>query len=491
MSEKRKIEWKSDRIDHYLLASLENLKMDFMKMAIENLSYIDLDKTNLSESIKYNNYIVPGDFPGMPSDVSVGATAILMCSFGQFPVPKEILDYVMYALETGAINERNLPNNEDIYETGREMVMTLMKKGFNYYSACAIAGATFVESHWNVHAANMMELNNGGVGGTGGWSGCGEGLFGLTFWRQKDAIMKKLLLPGLVNVSKAEYEKARHKHLCDCTEEEWVDILKTFLEISAINHHEILTNEDVPEDDETRTQILCSSYLFKAAPGLSSKFDNVKTVTENYMRTHIRLSHNKNYQAYNGFAFQIYVSMLLDKYINNGVFDENDLYDFEFDNNIRSNSQKDESYEKMNGGTVSKDILDDELFKRSSKIWDIKKACQFINDNAKMSSTHYCAKAVRQAIEAGGINTAKRPNIAWKYIYYLPTIGFKHIKTVKKNDPSYVPEPGDIAVYMKNNNPDVPGHICMWTGKSWCSDFKQRNMIVYRGTNEAEIFRFV
>ena len=97
------------------------------------------------------------------------------------------------------------------------------------------------------------------------------------------------------------------------------------------------------------------------------------------------------------------------------------------------------------------------------------------------------------AIEAGGIKTTGRPNWAWKYINYLPSIGFKYIAKVNRADigTNYKPEPGDIAVYQKGNNPDVPGHICMYTGKEWCSDFNQKNPIVYSSTKEAYIFRFV
>jgi hypothetical protein len=51
------------------------------------------------------------------------------------------------------------------------------------------------------------------------------------------------------------------------------------------------------------------------------------------------------------------------------------------------------------------------------------------------------------AIEKGGISTNGRPRWAWKYINYLPTIGFKHILHHVRGKTEYVPMAGDIAVY--------------------------------------------
>ena len=131
------------------------------------------------------------------------------------------------------------------------------------------------------------------------------------------------------------------------------------------------------------------------------------------------------------------------------------------------------------------------LFAKNPRGWDIKKACEWLHSKSQMTSQHACAKYVRMAIEAGGISTAGRPSWAWKYIDYLPNIGFEFIgKITRDKMNSFSPQPGDIAVYQKNGNPSVPGHICMWTGVEWASDFKQRNMIVYKNTNDAYLFRF-
>lgn len=169
-------------------------------------------------------------------------------------------------------------------------------------------------------------------------------------------------------------------------------------------------------------------------------------------------------------------------------------------------------------GDLNTAPLDPATFTKNPNGWDLRKACEWLHQVAKSSSQHICATYVRAAIDVGfhtdpgkvtntqfgkpsytgsqGQSTDRfnkqrrgRPGWAWEYISYLPTIGFKCIGKVSKNS-NFTPEPGDIAVYQKGSNPNVPGHICMWTGAEWASDFKQRNMIVYQSTPEAYIFRF-
>lgn len=144
--------------------------------------------------------------------------------------------------------------------------------------------------------------------------------------------------------------------------------------------------------------------------------------------------------------------------------------------------------------------LSPEAFKRNVDGYNIRSACEWLHSHSGRSSQHACAKFVRSAIDVGfGTNPnsnsytgAKgRPNWAWKYINFLPKIGFKFIGKISRNQQaSFRPEPGDIAVYQNAGNPNVPGHICMWTSAGWESDFKQNNMIVYSRTNEAYVFRF-
>lgn len=123
--------------------------------------------------------------------------------------------------------------------------------------------------------------------------------------------------------------------------------------------------------------------------------------------------------------------------------------------------------------------------------WDCKKALEWLTKNASASSLGKCARYVRTAIEAGGISTEGRPNSAYQYADFLPKIGFNLIHKVtgkaKQRDWSNVnAKPGDIAVMNHGKH----GHICMWNGKQWVSDFRQNNMWVYSGDGECSIFRY-
>ena len=114
---------------------------------------------------------------------------------------------------------------------------------------------------------------------------------------------------------------------------------------------------------------------------------------------------------------------------------------------------------------------------------------------ARPSSIGSCAMYVRLAMEAGGLNTSTRPDWAWKYIQWLPSQGWGLVAkcSTKQEQLNFVPKPGDIAVYQKPGyGTSKPGHICMWSGTKWISDFVQNSMFVYNslGISDVYIFRY-
>lgn len=107
------------------------------------------------------------------------------------------------------------------------------------------------------------------------------------------------------------------------------------------------------------------------------------------------------------------------------------------------------------------------------------------------SSKGACAKSVRMFLEAGGMNTAGRPGSACQYKYWLPSKGFQLIARVNgvANQDAWTKtnaRPGDIAVMDHGQH----GHICLWNGQAWCSDFVQRKAWPYPGDGTIYIFRF-
>lgn len=123
--------------------------------------------------------------------------------------------------------------------------------------------------------------------------------------------------------------------------------------------------------------------------------------------------------------------------------------------------------------------------------WNLYAAVDYLIKHAAPKSQHQCAKYVRLAIEAGGISTAGRPVSAYQYKDFLPKIGFKAIGSIsgKNSQDKWTKNnarKGDIAVMDHGEH----GHICMFSGYQWISDFKQNHMWVYGGDGTCYIFRF-
>lgn len=119
--------------------------------------------------------------------------------------------------------------------------------------------------------------------------------------------------------------------------------------------------------------------------------------------------------------------------------------------------------------------------------YDVDKAAEYVTMNAEGKSVGLCARYVRLAIEAGGCPTYLHPEAADGYDVFLAKLGFDEVEKA-----GYTPLRGDIVV-IKATGSHINGHIAMYNGKRWVSDFAQRDMFgssYYRrkGT-EYHIFR--
>ena len=103
--------------------------------------------------------------------------------------------------------------------------------------------------------------------------------------------------------------------------------------------------------------------------------------------------------------------------------------------------------------------------------WCPDKAAEYATEKAEKKSVGMCALYVRKAIIAGGIPLYVGGD-AWSYKYMLPILNFHQVGK------ETVLEVGDIAVFQPIGGRKY-GHIAIWNGKQWVSDFKQRNLIVH------------
>lgn len=100
-------------------------------------------------------------------------------------------------------------------------------------------------------------------------------------------------------------------------------------------------------------------------------------------------------------------------------------------------------------------------------------AVQYLVSHAKSKSTGWCARYVADALSAGGFKFTRQAS-AYQYRSNGILVGMGYREIGKQS--SY--NKGDITVTESNSaHPD--GHIAMWSGSNWISDFVQKSEYVY------------
>lgn len=101
--------------------------------------------------------------------------------------------------------------------------------------------------------------------------------------------------------------------------------------------------------------------------------------------------------------------------------------------------------------------------------WNKFAAAAYARHNARASSHGICATYVRLAIRAGGIELPIT-HFAKDYGPVLISAGFRPLK------PGETPQTGDIVVIQPRPGGNPAGHIALFDGSTWYSDFRQRDM---------------
>jgi hypothetical protein len=101
-------------------------------------------------------------------------------------------------------------------------------------------------------------------------------------------------------------------------------------------------------------------------------------------------------------------------------------------------------------------------------LWDVRRAVGYLNEHAREHSLGRCAEFVRKAIEAGGAHLVHHTS-AKDYGGSLVKVSFAAQPPTLH---SYLP--GDVVVIQPiEGHPH--GHMAMFNGTIWISDFKQRH----------------
>lgn len=95
--------------------------------------------------------------------------------------------------------------------------------------------------------------------------------------------------------------------------------------------------------------------------------------------------------------------------------------------------------------------------------------------NMVETSTGQCARHVRLALSAGGFDVRDRPTSACDYGPFLLGLGWRKLPDTGTQKPL---RPGDVVVLPALDNAPH-GHVAMYDGEHWISDFRQRD--IYAG----------
>jgi RHS repeat-associated protein len=106
---------------------------------------------------------------------------------------------------------------------------------------------------------------------------------------------------------------------------------------------------------------------------------------------------------------------------------------------------------------------------------------RYLNCNARSTYGGFCAKYVREALKAAGMNTTGHPIPAKDYGPFLESRGCKRV--TPNPDPSYTPQTGDITVLQPvPGMTTADGHIEVFDGTQWISDTLQGAVDLYPGS---------
>ena len=146
--------------------------------------------------------------------------------------------------------------------------------------------------------------------------------------------------------------------------------------------------------------------------------------------------------------------------------DESFLKNWEAEQNSQQQNKFNTMNNSMNGSmnTVPSNI------KGTVSNWDKEASINNINNSANNNSTGYCARYVSNSLSAGGLNVGRghakdMPN-------NLINAGFAQLPL------NTTPLKGDIVVLNPTGKHSY-GHIAIWNGNQWVSDFKQKNINVW------------
>ena len=121
--------------------------------------------------------------------------------------------------------------------------------------------------------------------------------------------------------------------------------------------------------------------------------------------------------------------------------------------------------------------------------FNIDQATTYLTEHGRNKSIHCCAWYSMRALQAGGCPAIILP--AQWYKYFMPIVQFEEVTQM-----NYHPKAGDVVVFERPSWKSWSkisqwwGHVAMYNGKQWISDFKQKRMNPYKTEVPYRLYRY-
>lgn len=121
--------------------------------------------------------------------------------------------------------------------------------------------------------------------------------------------------------------------------------------------------------------------------------------------------------------------------------------------------------------------------------FNVEKATTRLTEYGRNKSIHCCAWYTMRALQAGGCPAIILP--AQWYKYFMPLVQFEEVASEE-----YLPQAGDVVVFERPKGRSWKkisgwwGHVAMYNGEQWISDFKQKRMSPYKQKVPYRLYRY-
>lgn len=113
-------------------------------------------------------------------------------------------------------------------------------------------------------------------------------------------------------------------------------------------------------------------------------------------------------------------------------------------------------------------------------------AASYITRKSLANSSGYCARYVRKGLQSAGYKFDQQP-LAYQYhsTGQMKKMGFTQISESAISNPKR----GDVAIYGRSKGHSA-GHIQMYDGRQWVSDFRQKTHLPWSNAKSGGLFYY-